>query len=150
MLGRLPPLAHSLRVLIETLLHGFENVLMFPTGDPSLLPGSAAVLDGAALASIGPVTAQNQPVFLIRVVVGKPFTGRTNVNILCSNITEVLLAEAAIRLRARGHRLWQRHRNVSLLASQNLGAVEVAAISDDVEVVSMKNVLRLQCHFGKL
>src|SRR4029453_13337384 len=27
-----------------------------------------------------------------------------------------LLAEAAIRLRARCHRLWQRHRNVSLLA----------------------------------
>src|SRR5262249_22271057 len=65
-------------------------------------------------------------------------------------IDEVLLAEAALRFRPRSHRLWQRHRNVSLLACQNLGAVEVATIGNDVEVVSMKNLFRPQRHVGKL
>jgi hypothetical protein len=33
---------------------------MFPSGDPSLLAGGATVLDGAALAGVGPVAAQDQ------------------------------------------------------------------------------------------
>jgi hypothetical protein len=45
---------------------------------------------------------------------------------------------------------WQRHRNISLLACQNLWAIEVATIGDDIEVVSIKNVFRLQRHRGKL
>ena len=54
------------------------------------------------------------------------------------------------RLRARCHWLRQRHRNVGLLACQNLGAVEVAAIGDDIEMVSTKNAFRLRCDVGKL
>src|ERR1700730_17856762 len=67
-----------------------------------------------------------------------------------AGLDEVLLAEAAIRLRARCHWLRQRHRNVGLLACQNLGAVEVAAIGDDIEMVSTKNAFRLRCDVGKL
>ena len=44
----------------------------------------------------------------------------------------------------------QRHRNVSLLAGQNLGAVEVAAIRNGIERASTKNVLLLRCDLGKL
>ena len=69
MLDRLAPLAHFLRMLVEPALHRLENVLMLPSGDPSLLAGGATVLDGAAPAS--------QSIFLVRVVVGEPFTGRT-------------------------------------------------------------------------
>jgi len=50
MLDRLAALAHLLRMCVEPMLHRLENVLMNPSGDPSLLGGSAAVLDGAALA----------------------------------------------------------------------------------------------------
>ncbi len=53
MLDRLAPLAHLLRMLVEPALHRLENVLMLPSGDPSLLAGGAAVLDGAALAGVG-------------------------------------------------------------------------------------------------
>jgi hypothetical protein len=37
-----------------------------------------------------------------------------------------------------------------LLAGQYLGAIEVAAIGDGIEMVSAKNGLRLPCHVGKL
>jgi len=57
MLDRLAPLAHFLRMLVEPALHCLENVLMLPSGDPSLLANRAAVLDGAALAGVGPVAA---------------------------------------------------------------------------------------------
>jgi hypothetical protein len=54
-------------------------MLMLPSGDPSLLAGGAAVLDGAALAGVGPVAAQDQSIFFVRVVVGEPFSGRTEI-----------------------------------------------------------------------
>ena len=98
MLDRLAPLAHLLRMLVEPALHRLENTLMFPSGDPSLLAGGATVLDGAALAGFGRVAAQDQSVFLGRVVVGEPFAGRTDVNVLPSQIAEVLLAKAPLRL----------------------------------------------------
>src|SRR6201981_1584868 len=79
MLDRFATLAHLFRVLVEPALHGFENMLMLPARDPSFLAGGAAVLDGAALAGIGPVAAQNQPVFLVRVVIGETFTSRADV-----------------------------------------------------------------------
>ena len=70
---------------------------MLPSRDPSLLAGGAAVLDGAALAGVGPVAVQDQSIFLVRVVVGQPFTGRTDVNVLLGDIAKVLLAEASFR-----------------------------------------------------
>src|SRR4249920_2425661 len=59
-LDRLAPLAHLLRMLVEPALHRFENMLVLPSGDPALLAGGAAVLDGATLAGVGPVAAQDQ------------------------------------------------------------------------------------------
>ena len=50
MLDHLAPLAHLLGMLIEPALRRLENVLMLPSGDPSLLARGAAVLDSAALA----------------------------------------------------------------------------------------------------
>ena len=69
-------------------------MLVFPSGDPTLLAGSATLLDDTALASIGPVAAQDQSVFLGRVAVGELLTGRTNINIVLSHVAEVLLAVA--------------------------------------------------------
>ncbi len=69
MLDRLAPLAHFLRVLVEPSLYCLKNMLMLPSGDPPLFAGGAVVLNGAALAGIGPIAAQDQRVFLGRVMV---------------------------------------------------------------------------------
>ena len=98
MLDGLTTHAHCLRVRIETLLHRFKQVLVLPSRDPSFLGGGAVVLDGAALVGVGPVAVQDKPMFLVGEVVGEPFTGRTNVNVLFSHVAEVLLAEAPLRL----------------------------------------------------
>src|SRR5712664_2821413 len=97
-LDGLAPLAHLLRMLVEPTLHRLENVFMLPSGDPSLLGGGAAVLYGATLAGVGPVAAQDQSIFFVRVVIGEPFAGGTNVNVLLSHVAKVLLAEAPFRL----------------------------------------------------
>ena len=83
---------------VEPLLHGFEHVLMLPSGDQSFLGCCAAVLDGAALTGVGPVTAQNQSAVFCRERVSKRFSSGTNINVLLSDITEVLLTEAPLRL----------------------------------------------------
>src|SRR5262245_9176671 len=98
MLDRLAPLTHLFRMLVEPALHRLENVLMLPSGDSSLLAGGAAVLDRAALAGAGPVAVQDQSMFLIRVVVGEPFSGRTDIDVLLHHVAEVLLAETPFRL----------------------------------------------------
>jgi hypothetical protein len=60
MFNGLAPLAHLLRMLVEPALHGFDNVLMFPSRDPSLLAGGTAMFDGAVLAGIGQIAVQDQ------------------------------------------------------------------------------------------
>ena len=97
-LDRLAPLAHLLRMLVEPALHRLKNVLMLPSGDPAFLAGGAAVLDATALAGFGRVAAQDQSIFRGGEGVGEPFAGRADVNVLVSQISEVLLAEAPFRL----------------------------------------------------
>src|ERR1700736_747723 len=138
MFDRLAALAHLLRMLVEPALNGFENVLMFPSGDPSFLAGGASGLDCTALADVGPVAAQHQTVFLGRVVVGELLAGRTNVNVLVSHIAEVLLAEASFGFCVRGHRLWQRNRDTSLLACPNLLAVGTAGLLAPTRIASLR------------
>ena len=106
MLNRLTPLAHFFRMLVEPALNGLENLLMLPTRDPSLFAGGAAVLDVAALASVGPVAMQNQPMFLVREMVGEPFTGRADVDILLCHVTKVLLAEIDLRILPPRSSVW--------------------------------------------
>jgi len=142
-LDRLAALTHLLRMLIEPALHRFQHMLMLPSGDPSFLAGRATVFDGAALTGVGPVAAHHLAVLLVRVVVREAFTGRTNINVFLSYVAEVLFAEAAFRLRVRGHRLRQRHRDVGLFARQDLLAVEVAAIGDGFELLRLQSCLRV-------
>jgi hypothetical protein len=54
---------------------------------------------GATRAGVGPVAAQHQPIFLIGVVVGEPFSSGTNVDVLFGHVAEVLLAKTPFRLR---------------------------------------------------
>jgi hypothetical protein len=56
------------------------------------------MLDGAALAGVGPVTAQNQSAVFSREGVRKRLSGGTNINVLLTDIAEVLIAESPFRL----------------------------------------------------
>src|SRR3974390_1314128 len=98
MLDRRTTHHHFFRMAIEPLLHGFEHVLMLPSGDQSLLGCCAAMLDGAALTGLGPVTAQNQSAVFSREGVRKRLSSGTNINVLLSDIAEVLLAKSPFRL----------------------------------------------------
>ncbi len=69
MFDRFAALAHGLGVLVEPSLDGFENLFVLPPSDAAFLARCATLLDGAALADVGPVAAQGQPVLLVRVVV---------------------------------------------------------------------------------
>ena len=70
---------------------------MLPSCDPSLFGGGAAMLDGAALTSVGPVTAQNQSAVFSREGVRKRLSSGANINVLLSDIAEVLLAKSPFR-----------------------------------------------------
>ena len=108
MLDRLATLAHCLRIGIETLLHGFEHVLVLPSLNTPLIRFRALRLEWAVAARPCPIMAQRSAALLVRVAIGQLLTRRTAIDILGRQIDEVLLAETAICLRARGHRLRQR------------------------------------------
>lgn len=138
--------AHLLRMFVEPALHGLENVLMFPSGDPSLLAAGASLLDGAALAGIGPVAAQEHSMFFVGVVVGEPFAGRTDVDVFLHDVAKVLLAETALGNEARGHRLGQSNSDAGIFAGQDFLAAEVATVSDGIELLNPQRCLRLLGH----
>ena len=93
---------------------------------------------------------QDQSIFLVREAVDERLTGWTNVNVLFGNIAEILLAEAAFRLRLRCLGFWQRDRDASLIASEDLLAFEVAAIGESFEVFCLQCRLRLVGHVRKM
>ena len=93
MLDCLATLTHLFWMLIESALNRFENVLIFPSRDPPLFGGSALVFDGAVRASVGPVAAQHQPVFFVSIAGGEPFSGRTDLDVLFSDVAEVQRAK---------------------------------------------------------
>ncbi len=68
MLNRLAPAAHGLGILIQPLLHNFENVLMLPSRDAAFFACGALILDCAGLAGVRPVASQLLPVFLVGII----------------------------------------------------------------------------------
>src|SRR5258708_20433646 len=129
-LNWLAPLTHRLRVFIETLLPGFEHVLMLPSLNAPLVCLRTLRLERAVPTRGRPIMAQRPAVLLVRITIGQLLPRRTAIHILDRQIDKVLLAVAAVRLRARGPRLRQRHGNIGFLASHNLGAVEVSTIAN--------------------
>ncbi|MFT7573207.1 MAG: hypothetical protein ACI9JL_004266 [Paracoccaceae bacterium] len=78
MLDRLAALAHLLRLFVEAALDGFQHMFMLLPGDPALLARREQMFDGAALAGIGPVTPQGQPLLLVGVAIDQPLVGGTD------------------------------------------------------------------------
>src|ERR1700685_985574 len=150
MLDRFASLTHLLRMFVKPTLNGFENVLMLPSCDPSLLCSGTAMFDGAALTGIGPVSAYNHSILFGGVVVGEPLSGGTNINVLFSQIAKVLFAKTSFRLCIRRHRLWQRDRDTRPVALKNLLTAEVAAVRNNIEICCFQRHLGLLGHTGKL
>src|SRR5947207_15966219 len=71
MLDCLAAHAHRLRVLIETLLHRFEHVLVVPSRDSPLGPCRTPGFERAARACRRPVAAQRLAVLLVRITIGQ-------------------------------------------------------------------------------
>jgi hypothetical protein len=46
-------------MFVEPALHRFENMLMFPAGDPAVYCRCATALERAGPAGVGPVAARN-------------------------------------------------------------------------------------------
>jgi hypothetical protein len=103
MLGRLAAHTHRTRVLVETLLHRFEHMLVLPSRDAPLRTRRAASFERAVRACRRPIATQRLAVLLVGVTMGQLVTCRAAIDILGRQIDEVLLAETAIRLRARCH-----------------------------------------------
>jgi hypothetical protein len=75
-------------MFVEPALHRFENMLMFPAGDPAVYCRCATALERAGPAGVGPIAAQSQPVFDVGVVVLQPLAGRTAIDVLLRQIDE--------------------------------------------------------------
>src|SRR3954454_18351231 len=128
MLNRLAPAAHGLGILIQSLLHGFENVLMLPSRDAAFFACGALILECAGLAGVRPVAAHLLPVFLVGIVEFELLASGAAIEILLRHIDEVLRAKAAFRLGARRHRCGQRLADASARAGEDGLGIEVAAV----------------------
>jgi hypothetical protein len=89
MLDRLAASAHRIWILVQARLHGIDNVLMLPPLDAALRSLRALSLQRARAARVGPVMAQDHSISLVREVVGELLTGRTNVNVLLSQVAKL-------------------------------------------------------------
>ena len=98
MLDGFAALTHLLRMLVEPPLDRLKNGFVLPAGDPTLLARGAVQLDGAGLAGVGPVTAQGNPVLLVREVVDQTVPGRAEIDIFVGQVAEVLFGKPALGL----------------------------------------------------
>ncbi len=108
---------------------------MLPAANPAFLARGALILDGAVLADIGPVAAQGQSLFLVCVVVDQALASWAKIDIVCGHIDKVLLSKPALGLAARGQRFGRRDRDPGITAGQDLFAIEVATVGNDIQLV---------------
>src|SRR6202049_1706200 len=108
MLDRLAPNAHGARIFVESLLHRFDDLLMFPSRDAALRSFRAPSLEHTGPARVRPITVECLTLFFVGIIILQFLTGRAAIGVLRRQIDEVLLAEAAFRLRARRRRLGER------------------------------------------
>lgn len=115
--------------------------------EPSSLGHAFAVL--GALRGILWIASQNERVPFKRIGgmielanLSQPLAGRAGIDIVLSDLDEVLLAKAAFSLGAGRHGLGQRDGDARLLKRQDLLAVEVAAIRHDIEAIQLQGCLR--------
>jgi len=94
-------------MLVEPPLDGLEKVFVLPARNPALLARGASILDGARLASITPIAALDEPLFLARETVEQTLPSRADIDAVGGQIAKVGFDETALDLVARGLRLGQ-------------------------------------------
>ena len=141
MLRSLTAQGHLVGVPVKPLLNFLQHGFMLPSRDAPLGAGRALSLQRAGLASARPIAAQRLAVLFAGVAIGQPLAGRTEIDVFVRDIDKVLLAEAAVRVEARGHRLRQRDSVTGLLAGHDFLALVIAAIGnylDCLEPISVR------------
>ena len=123
---------------------------MLPTRDAALLARGAERLHGAVRAEARPIAAYGQSAFFARVTVGETRASRADIDVLIGEVAEVLLAKPALRLGPRGQGLGQGDRDPDPFASQDLLAVEVAAVRHHIQFVDFQGGLGLLGHRREL
>src|SRR6202000_3204114 len=119
MLDCLSTLSHRFRVCIKALLHRFEQMLMLPSWNPSLWPGRALGFERAILTGCRPVAPHPLAIFLTREAIWQLLPSRATIGVFLRQIDKVLLAEAPVRLSARGLRFGQSYGDACLVARED-------------------------------
>jgi hypothetical protein len=78
---RLAPLTHGVRIFVEPLLHGLDNLLVLPPRDATLFARRALGLNWACTTRVGPITAKFLAVLLSCKPIRKFLTRRAAINI---------------------------------------------------------------------
>src|SRR5262245_62617387 len=98
MLRRRATDAHGIGVAVEPALDRLQHGLVLPARDAALGARRTLIFQRAALACARPIAADRLAVLHARAAVRQPFTGRTAIDVVGSDVDEVLLPEAAFRL----------------------------------------------------
>src|ERR1700760_4784780 len=125
-------------------------MLMLPSWNPSLWPGRALGFERAILTGCRPVAPHPLAIFLTRKAIRQLLPSRATIGVFLRQIDKVLLAEAPVRLSARGLRFGQSYGDACLVTREDLRAAEVAAISHGFERLCPEHYFRLLCHIGQL
>src|SRR5206468_4825544 len=102
-----------LRVRSEAVRHSFAHILVLRARDAALCSRRALLFERAARACRRPIAVDCLAGLLARKAIGQRLARWAAIDILGWQVDEILLAEAPLRLRARCHRLRQRHRYAS-------------------------------------
>ncbi len=122
--------AHCLRVLIKATLDVFQNVLVFPSINDTVLCARTSVFE-LAIPTCGSRIAPSVQALGITFMRDEQqdFSGRADVHILAGNIAEIRLSKLSPCSVIGGLWLWQRHTDARFSAFQNLLAGEVTTVS---------------------
>lgn len=121
--------AHDIGPAFAPGLHRFDYLFVLPSLDASFNAGGAVRFHRAAGAAGGSgIAVERQPMFKAGELSDHRLIGRAAITVGVGLSHEILLAEASLRLSARGERLEADSYDAGFSAGQNLWPREVAAV----------------------
>jgi hypothetical protein len=124
---------HCSGVVVKPILNFLENGFVLPSCDAAFSSCRALRFQRAGFAVACPIAAQRLSFLYVHTAISQPLAGGTAINIVGSDIDEVLFAEAASSFGTRSLRLRQYHGDAGLLAGLDLIAFMVATIGHRIE-----------------
>lgn len=141
---------HVVWVATQTAIHPVDQIFPLAAGNPTLVAGTAISLERASLASVDPESPDRDAAFLGRVAVCQVLARRADIDIPFGVVDEVRLDIYALCRIARGRRSRHGRGDARLMASQDLGAAEIALVGDVMSVVPTKGDLGRDGHRAEL